>query len=121
MTEKTRSGSCAGGRSNHDHAPHPAMPFDGTPEVIDARRQRQIEFEPLTGSQGYPLLEGVNLRAGIRHDLDPVLGQEGTLKAVRFPALIPHHEVYALPGRHVHPSRRQAKFVNDDAHLLVLG
>ena len=97
------------------------MAFDGTPEVIHPGRQGQHEFKPLAGGQGHPLLEGVNLRAGLQHDLDPVLGQEGTLKAVRFPALIPHHQEHGLPGRHVHQSRRQAKFVNDDAHLLVLG
>ncbi len=96
------------------------MPFDGTPEVIHPGRQSQHEFEPLAGGQGHPLLKGVNLPAGIRHDLDPVLGQEGTLKPVRFPALVPHDEAHGLPCRHVHLSRRHAKFVNDDAHLLVL-
>ena len=67
-------GSGPGGRMSHDHALHPAMPFDGTPEVIDPRRKCQHEFKVLAGGQGYPLLKGVNLRAGIGPDLDPVFG-----------------------------------------------
>ena len=81
------------------------MAFDGTPKVIDARRQRQIEFEPLAGDQGHPLLQGPGRLAGLCDDLDPVLSQQGALKPVRFPALIPHHEVHGLPGLHVHPRR----------------
>ncbi len=81
------------------------MAFDGTPKVIDARRQRQIEFEPLAGSQRYPLLERMSLRAGFRRDPDLGLSRKGTLKPVRFAALIPHHEVHRLPCLHVNPSR----------------
>lgn len=67
-------GSGPGGRMSHDHALHPAMAFDGAPEMIDAGRQGQHEFKVLAGGQGYPLLKGVNLPAGIGHDLDPVFG-----------------------------------------------
>ena len=42
---------------DHDRALHAAMAFDGTSKVIDARRQCQIKFEPLTGGQGHPLLD----------------------------------------------------------------
>ena len=42
---------------DHDRALHAAMAFDGTSKVIDARRQCQVEFEPLTGDQRYPLLD----------------------------------------------------------------
>ncbi len=97
------------------------MPFDGTPKVIHTRRQCQNEFKPLAGGQGNPVLECVGLPAGIRHDVDPGLGQQGTLKPVRFPALIPHHQAHGLSGLHVNPSRREAKIVNDDPHLLILG
>ncbi len=97
------------------------MAFNGTPKVIDARRQRQIEFEPLTGGQGHPLLEGAGLLAGIRHDLDSMLGDQGTLKLVGFPALIPHHEVHGLPCPQVDPSRREPKIVDDDGHVLKFG
>ena len=90
---------------DHDHALHAAMAFDGTPKMIDARRQRQIEFEPVAGSQGHPLLESVGLWAGFRHDLDPGLSRKGSLKPVCFPALVPHHEVQGLPCPHVNPSR----------------
>ena len=110
-----------GGCLNHDHALHPAMTFDGTPKVIHARRQGQHKFEPLTGSQGNPLLKGAGLLAGIRHDLDSMLGNQGTLKLVGFPALIPHHEVHGLPCPQVDPSRREPKIVDDDGHVLVLG
>ena len=81
------------------------MTFDGTPKVIHTRRQGQHKFEPLTGSEGHPLLEGAGLLPGIRHDLDSRLGRKGTLKPMRFPALIPHHEVHGLPCPQVDPSR----------------
>lgn len=97
------------------------MAFDGTPKVMDARRQRQVEFEPLAGSQGYPLLESAGPRAGFRHDPDPGLSGKGRLKPVRFPALVPHHEAHGLPCPHVHPSRRESKIVNDDGHVLIFG
>ena len=76
---------------DHDHALHSAVAFDGTSKVIDARRQCQIEFKALAGSQGHPLLERAGLRAGFWHDLDPGLSGKGSLKPVRFPALILHH------------------------------
>ncbi len=97
------------------------MPFDGTPKVIHTRRQCQHEFKPLAGGQGNPVLECVGLRTGIRHDLDPGVGKQGTLKPVGFPALIPHHQVHGLPCPHVNPSRRESKIVNDDRHFLILG
>lgn len=106
---------------SHDHTLHAAVAFDGAPEMIDAGRQCQHEFKALAGDEGHPLLERAGRLAGIRHDFDPVLSQEGTLKPVRFPALVPHHQEHGLPCRHVHLSRRQAKFVNDDGHLLILG
>ncbi len=106
---------------DHDHALHPAMAFDGAPEVIDPRRQGHDEFKALAGSQGNPLLQGSGLKAGIRHDLDAGLGKQGTLKPVCFPALIPHHQAHGLSGLHVNPSRREAKIVNDDPHFLILG
>ncbi len=97
------------------------MTFDGTPIVIHTRRQGQHKFEPLTGSQGNPLLEGAGLFAGIRHDLDSRFGRKGTLKPMRFPALIPHHEVHGLPCPQVDPRRREPKIVDDNGHVLVLG
>ena len=81
------------------------MAFDGASKVIDARRESQHEFKPLTGSQGYPLLERAGLRTGFRIDLDPGMSRKGSLKPVRFPALIPHHEVQGLPCLQIHPSR----------------
>ena len=97
------------------------MAFDGTPKVIDACRERQHEFKALAGDQGHPLLRGAGRPAGIRHHLDPRVGKQGTLKAVCFPALIPHDEVHGLPGPHVNPSRRESKIIHDDGRLLVLG
>ena len=90
---------------DHDHALHAAMAFDGTPKVIDARRQRQVEFEPLTGDQRYPLLWRAGLRASFRHNLDPGLSRKGSLKPVCFPALVPHHEAQGLPCLHIDPRR----------------
>ena len=66
------------------------------------------------------MIEGAGRLAGIRHDLDAGLSQQGTLKPVRFPALIPHHQVHGLSGLHVNPRRGEAKIVNDDPHLLIL-
>ena len=106
---------------DYDHALHAAVAFDGTSKVIDARRQCQIECKTLAGSQGYPLLERVGLRAGFRHDLDPGLSGKGSLKPVRFPALVPHHEVQGLPCLHIDPRRREAKIVDDDGHVLMFG
>ena len=103
--QKRSPESRPGGYLNHDHASHAAVAFDGTSKMMDARWQRQIEFEPLAGSQGYPLLERVSLRAGFRRDQDLGLSRKGTLKPVRFAALIPHHEVHGLPCLHVNPSR----------------
>ena len=97
------------------------MPFDGTPKVIHTRRQCQHKFKPLAGGQGNPVLECVGLPAGIRHDVDPRVGKQGTLKPVRFPALIPHHQAHGLSCLHVNPSRRESKIVNDDLHFLILG
>ncbi len=42
---------------DHDCALHAAVAFDGTSKVIDARRERQIEFKTLAGGQRYPLLD----------------------------------------------------------------
>ena len=42
---------------NHDHPLHPAMAFDGTPEVIDPRRQGHNEFKALAGGKGNSVLE----------------------------------------------------------------
>ncbi len=97
-------GSRLSGRLDHDCTLHAAMAFDGTSKVIDARRERQVEFESLTGGQGSPLLERVGLSAGFRCNLDPGLSGKGTLKPVCFPALVPHHEVQGLPCLHIDPS-----------------
>ncbi len=97
------------------------MAFDGTSKVIDTQRQRQIEFESLAGSQGHPLFEGIGLWAGFRRDLAPGLSRKGSLKPVCFPALISYDDMYRLPRLHVHPSRREAKIIDDDLHVLILG
>ena len=97
------------------------MTLDGTSKVIHTGRQGQHKFKPLTGGQGHPLLEGAGLLAGIQHHLDSMLSNQGTLKLVGFPALIPHHEVHGLPGPQVDPSRREPKIVNNDTHFLILG
>ena len=114
-------GSGPGRRMYHDHALHPAMAFDGTPKVIDARREGQHEFKPLAGSQGNTLFECVGLPAGIRHEVDPGSGKQATVKTVEFPALIPHHQVHELPCLYVHPGRRESKIIDDDLHLLIPG
>ena len=97
------------------------MPFDGAPKVIDARRECQHEFKALAGGQGNTLFECVNLLAGIRYDLDPGVVKQGTVKPVRFPALIPHHQAHGLPCLDVHLIRRKAKIIDDDLHLLIFG
>ena len=81
------------------------MAFDGTSKVIDARRQRQIEFKMLAGSQGHPPLDQISLQARIRNDLVPGLSRKGSLKPVRFPALISHYQMHGLPCLHIYPSR----------------
>lgn len=106
---------------NHNCALHAAVAFDGTSKVIDARRQLQIEFESLTGSQGRPLPEKAGLRAGFRHDLDPGLSGKGSLKPVCFPALVPHHEAQGLPCLHIDPRRCESKIVDDDGYILIFG
>jgi len=107
MTDTPRPalGSRPGGGLNHDHALHAAVAFDGAPEMIDAGRQRQIKFKALAWGQGHPLLEGASRLTGIPHDLNARAGKQATLKPVRFPALVPHHEAQGLPRLHVHPSR----------------
>ena len=95
------------------------MSFNGTPKVIDACWKCQCEFKPLAWGQGNPLLWGTGRLAGIRYNIDPRVSKQGTLKAVRFPALIPHHQVQGLPGRHVNPSWRESKIVHDDLYFLI--
>ena len=97
------------------------MAFDGTPKVIDARRECQQKFKALPGGQRYPLFRGAGRLAGIRHDLNAGADNEATLKTVRFPALIPYHQAHGLPYPHVYPSRREAKIVHDYGHLLIFG
>ena len=89
--------------------------------MIDAGRQGQHEFKALARDQWHPLLEGADRFAGVRRDLDPRVGKQTTLKPVRFPALIPHHQAHGLPCLHVNPSRRESKIIDDDLHLLILG
>ncbi len=115
------SGHAGQALRNHDHALHAAVAFDGTSKVIDARRQRQVEFEPLAGSQGHPLLERAGLRTGFRHDLDTGLSGKGSLKPVCFPALISHHKVQRLPCLHIDPRRCESKIVDDDGYVLIFG
>ena len=67
------------------------------------------------------MLNRVGRLAGIRHDVDPGVSKQSTVKPMEFPALISHQQMHGLPGLHVHPSRRESKIVNDDLHLLILG
>lgn len=72
-------------------------------------------------NQGDPLIERAVLFSGKGHDLHARLSKQGTLKPVRLPALIPHHQVHGLPGLYVNPIRRESKIVNDDVYFLILG
>ncbi len=97
------------------------MAFDGTSEVIHPGRRGEYEFKALAGGQRNPVIERLGLFACIRYDVNLGSSQQGTLKLVRFPALIPHHQAHGLPGLHVNPSRREPKIVHDDPHFLILG
>jgi len=97
------------------------MPFDRTPEVIHPGRRGEYKFKALAGGQRNPVIERLGLFTCIRYDVNLGSSQQGTLKPVSFPALIPHDEVHGLPGLHVNPRRRQVKIIHDDGHFLILG
>ncbi len=97
------------------------MPFDRTPKVIHARRYDQKELKALSRGEGKAVFKRIGLPAVIRHDGDPRQGQQGTLKPMKFSALIPHHQVHGLPSLQVNPNRRKAKIVNNDLYLLIPG
>ena len=89
--------------------------------MIHPLRQRQNESKVLAGGQRKSLLERLGPLAGIRRKLNVKSGKRDTLKPVKFPALIPHHQVHGLPGPYVNSIRRESEIVNDDPHLLILG
>ncbi len=67
------------------------------------------------------MFEQIRLLAGIRHNADQGPDKQRTVKSVKFPALIPHHQAHGLPGCDVNSGRRESKIVNDDLHLLIFG